>query len=128
MPCDSTTLSSLAAASSQPSSYDIPEHPPPTTRIRSPHSGLPSSSRRSVIFFAAVSVNVIIRASLGGFGPDDELLVPQYNRGRTGGDGRLTPAGRRGRARPPPATAASPRAGDWGPARPLRRRAPRDWG
>src|SRR5262245_30361618 len=64
MPWDSTTLSSAAATSSQPSSYDIPEQPPPTTRMRSPHSGLPSSSRRSVIFFAATSVNVIMHASL----------------------------------------------------------------
>src|SRR6266446_8238155 len=43
----------------------MPEHPPPTIRIRSPHSGLPSSSRRSEIFLAAVSVNVIIQYLLG---------------------------------------------------------------
>src|SRR2546429_211618 len=41
----------------------MPEHPPPTIRIRSPHSGLPSSRRSSEIFFAAVSVIVSIRSS-----------------------------------------------------------------
>src|ERR1041384_5736031 len=49
--------------SSQPSSYDMPEQPPPTTRMRSPHSGLPSSRRNSATFFAAVSVIVTIEAS-----------------------------------------------------------------
>src|SRR6266852_9492441 len=42
----------------------MPEHPPPTTRILRPHSGLPSSSRRSEIFFAAVSVSEIMHSSL----------------------------------------------------------------
>src|SRR5215468_12175288 len=60
MPWASNTLSSAAAWSSQPSSYDMPEQPPPTTRIRRPHSGLPSSRRSSETFFAAVSVIVTI--------------------------------------------------------------------
>src|SRR5215467_12545158 len=60
MPWASKTLSSAAAWSSQPSSYDMPEQPPPTTRIRRPHSGLPSSRRSSETFFAAVSVIVTI--------------------------------------------------------------------
>src|SRR5215471_13451072 len=42
----------------------MPEQPPPTTRIRRLHSGFPSSSRKSSTFLAAVSVSVIIRASL----------------------------------------------------------------
>src|SRR5213080_701686 len=62
-PCASTTSSSGCGWSSQPSSYDMPEQPPPTMRIRSPHSGLPSSRRSSEIFFAAVSVIVSIRSS-----------------------------------------------------------------
>src|SRR5215470_718277 len=66
MPCASKTLSSAAAWSSQPSSYDMPEQPPPTTRIRRPHSGLPSSRRSSETFFAAVSVIVTIRSSRSG--------------------------------------------------------------
>src|SRR5881296_3452506 len=60
MPWDSTTVSPAACSSSQPSSYDIPEQPPPTRRIRSPQSGLPSSCRNSVTFLAAVSVRVTI--------------------------------------------------------------------
>src|SRR5256885_12906002 len=59
----STTSSSACCWSSQPSSYDIPEQPPPTMRMRKPHSGLPSSSRSSETFLAAVSVIVIIRSS-----------------------------------------------------------------
>src|SRR6266540_3838023 len=43
----------------------MPEQPPPTTRILRAHSGLPSSSRRSEIFFAAVSVSEIMNSSLG---------------------------------------------------------------
>src|SRR5438445_11230125 len=46
----------------------MPEQPPPTTRILRLHSGLPSSGRGSSIFLAAVSVNVIILASLGTSG------------------------------------------------------------
>ena len=42
----------------------MPEQPPPTTRIRRLHSGFPSSSRKSSTFLAAISVSVIIRASL----------------------------------------------------------------
>src|SRR5437867_10992187 len=72
MPCDSATLSPAAGSSSHPSSYDIPEHPPPTTRMRRPHSGLPSSSRRSETFLAAVSVNVIIRA------PPRRLVIQRF--------------------------------------------------
>src|SRR5262245_13326668 len=80
MPCDSTTLSSAVGSSSQPSSYDMPEQPPPTTRTRSAHSGLPSSSRRSEIFFAATSLNVTIQASFADMtaGSANE---GQYNRG-----------------------------------------------
>src|SRR5687768_8952855 len=63
IPCASTTLSSSAGWSSHPSSYDMPEHPPPTTRMRSPHSGLPSSRRRSDTFLAATSLIVTIRSS-----------------------------------------------------------------
>src|SRR2546429_3532564 len=63
MPRASTMSSSGCGWSSQPSSYDMPEQPPPTIRIRSPHSGLPSSRRSSEIFFAAVSVIVTIRSS-----------------------------------------------------------------
>src|SRR5215831_541491 len=44
----------------------MPEQPPPTTRIRRPHSGLPSSRRSSETFFAAVSVIVTIRSSRSG--------------------------------------------------------------
>src|SRR5215470_13100009 len=72
----SMTLSPAACSSSHPSSYDIPEQPPPTTRIRRPHSGLPSTRRSSATFFAAVSVNVIIRASPSGNSPF-ELIVSQ---------------------------------------------------
>src|SRR5438132_13682221 len=54
-------LSPAPASSSHPSSYDIPEHPPPTTRMRRPDSGLPSSRRRSETFLAAVWVSVIMR-------------------------------------------------------------------
>src|SRR5215475_5002150 len=57
------TLSPSASASSQPSSYDIPEQPPPTTRMRRPHSGFPSSRRRSATFLAAVSVIVSMSSS-----------------------------------------------------------------
>src|SRR5439155_21985926 len=42
----------------------MPEQPPPTTRILRANSGLPSSSRRSEIFFAAVSVSEIMHSSL----------------------------------------------------------------
>src|SRR5213593_3136766 len=60
----------------------MPEQPPPTTRILRPHSGLPSSSRRSSIFLAAVSVNVIIRASLWRVSDCRGLEPPcHYNRG-----------------------------------------------
>src|SRR2546429_5449089 len=41
----------------------MPEQPPPTTRIRRPHSGLPSSRRSSETFFAAVSVIVTMGSS-----------------------------------------------------------------
>src|SRR5581483_3241413 len=80
MPCASTTLSSTCCWSSQPSSYDMPEHPPPTTRIRRPHSGLPSSRRSSDTFLAAVSLIVIIRSSRKTrdfSGPTPALIVSQ---------------------------------------------------
>src|SRR4029453_17287739 len=53
----------------------------PPMRIRSPHSGLPFSSRRSEIFLAAVSVNVIIPASLGASPARGVRLRPHYSRG-----------------------------------------------
>src|SRR3990170_2558472 len=87
--CASTTVSPGASCSSQPSSYDMPEQPPPTRRIRSPHSGLPSSRRSSLIFFAAVSVivtiirNLRIHACVLGCVP----LAQSYH--------RIPPAGRR---------------------------------
>src|SRR5262245_342028 len=80
MPCDSTTLSSAVGSSSQPSSYDMPEQPPPTTRTRSAHSGLPSSSRRSEIFFAATSLKVTIQASFADVTPGSANAI-EYNRG-----------------------------------------------
>src|SRR5205809_1965677 len=82
------TSSSAPASASHPSSYDIPEHPPPTTRMRKPHSGLPSSRRRSDTFLAAVSVSVIIPqppVSDPGVDADSTLNVSQNP---TGGEQR----------------------------------------
>src|SRR5688572_8181242 len=88
MPCASTTLSSACCWSSHPSSYDIPEHPPPTTRMRRPHSGLPSSRRSSDTFLAAISLIVIIRSSrkTKNFqAPTPEVMVSQdATRGQEG--------------------------------------------
>src|SRR3989441_12733122 len=98
MPCDSTTSSPAVTSSSHPSSYDIPEPPPPTTRMRRPHSGLPSSRRRSETFFAAVGVSVIMSeppVTLAGATP---YLPALYHRippaGRRVSSSSVAPAGR----------------------------------
>src|SRR2546426_1514260 len=73
----------------------MPEQPPPTTRILNPHSGLPSSSRRSSIFLAAVSVNVIIHASLESRSvPRVQPATPVYQ--RSGGADRPSEDSSRG--------------------------------
>src|SRR5262245_12918541 len=75
----------------------MPEQPPPTTRILRPHSGLPSSSRRSSIFLAAVSVNVIIRPSLSGFSVSDGsprvISIPKLENAARGKQGELLEGG-----------------------------------
>src|SRR6185436_9284359 len=91
MPWASSTLSSAAAWSSQPSSYDMPEQPPPTTRIRSPHSGLPSSRRSSETFLAAVSVIVTITYPPVDSSFSDEEMVSQDALG--GQEGQLLERG-----------------------------------
>src|SRR2546425_8012045 len=78
----------------------MPEHPPPTMRTRSPHSGLPSSRRNSEIFFAAVSVIVTIRSSRTGERSDksQQLIVSQDATG--GPHGELPPRGAGGERDP----------------------------
>src|SRR2546427_13307645 len=75
----------------------MPEHPPPTMRTRSPHSGLPSSRRSSEIFFAAVSVIVTIRSSRTGERSDNsqELIVSQDATGGQQGELLERGAGRK---------------------------------
>src|SRR3989442_9204419 len=74
----------------------MPEHPPPTMRTRSPHSGLPSSRRSSEIFFAAVSVIVTIRSSRTGERSDNsqQLIVSQDATGGQQGELLQRGAGR----------------------------------
>src|SRR2546422_32612 len=75
----------------------MPEHPPPTMRTRSPHSGLPSSRRSSEIFFAAVSVIVTIRSSRTGERSDNsqQLIVSQDATGGQQGELLERGAGRK---------------------------------
>src|SRR5258708_9197825 len=75
----------------------MPEQPPPTTRIRSPHSGLPSSRRSSETFLAAVSVIVTITHPPVDSSFSDEEMVSQDAFG--GQEGQLLERGVGGQRR-----------------------------